>query len=69
MLNNRRVRDIDLSSIVSVGSGAAHLPPKVSKAFASILKNVDKVLEGTQLHKPSLSPANTPVQVTACQNV
>ena len=57
-MNNRRVRDIDLSSIVSVGSGAAHLPPKVSRAFASILKNVNQVLEGTVLPQPFHAPAD-----------
>lgn len=47
LLNHKRIREVDLSSLLSIGSGAAHLPPKVSKAFTALLKNVDSVLEGT----------------------
>nr|VWO94822.1 Acyl-CoA ligase AFT1-1 (EC (AF-toxin biosynthesis protein 1-1) [Ganoderma boninense] len=46
LVNHRRVREVDLSSLAFCGSGAAHLPPKLSNAWKALLKNVEVVAEG-----------------------
>lgn len=52
LVNHRRIRETDLSSVVLTGSGAAHLPPKLAKTFQSMLKNAENVGEGETL-RPS----------------
>lgn len=52
LVNHRRIRETDLSSVVLTGSGAAHLPPKLAKTFKSMLKNAENVGEGESL-RPS----------------
>ena len=46
IVNHRRFKQVDFSSVVLAGSGAAHLPPKLSRTFASVAKNIDAVSEG-----------------------
>ncbi len=48
LVNHRRVREVDLSSLVVSESGAAHLPPKLARAWKSLLKNVEAVSEGEE---------------------
>ncbi|PIL22580.1 transporter [Ganoderma sinense ZZ0214-1] len=55
LVNHRRVREVDLSSLVICGSGAAHLPPKLGKAWAALLKNVDAVAEGYGMSECTIS--------------
>ncbi|KAL7279902.1 hypothetical protein ACG7TL_006311 [Trametes sanguinea] len=45
LVNHPRIRQVDLSSLVLTGSGAAHLPPKLAQAFKQLLKNVEAVGE------------------------
>lgn len=45
IVNHKRTKEVDLSSVVMTGSGAAHLPPKIAIAFKTLLKNV-QVAEG-----------------------
>ena len=46
LVNHRRIREVDLSSLIFTGSGAAHLPPKLARIWKSYLKNVEAVAEG-----------------------
>ena len=52
LVNHRRVREVDLTSLINTGSGAAHLPPKLAKTWKGLLKNVDSISEGVYI--PSL---------------
>ncbi|KAI1789578.1 acetyl-CoA synthetase-like protein [Ganoderma leucocontextum] len=55
LVNHRRVREVDLSSLVASGSGAAHLPPKLARAWQALLKNVDAVAEGYGMSECTVS--------------
>ncbi len=48
-VNHKRVKEVDLSSLVSTGSGAAHLPQKLAKTYQGLFKNVEVVAEGVSL--------------------
>ncbi|KAH9933123.1 acetyl-CoA synthetase-like protein [Epithele typhae] len=55
LVNHRRIREVDLSSLVSMGSGASHLPPKVANAFTRLAKNVGRVNEGFGMSECTVS--------------
>ena len=71
-VNHRRVKEVDLSSLVSTGSGAAHLPQKLAKVYSGLFKNVEAVAEGefnynlTQCRH--LAHTDLTPQVTECRN-
>ncbi|KAI0766413.1 acetyl-CoA synthetase-like protein [Trametes elegans] len=59
LVNHKRIRDVDLSSIVVAGSGAAHLPPKLAGAFQRLLKNAAPVGEGYGMSELTISATRT----------
>ena len=54
LVNHRRIREVDLSSLIFTGSGAAHLPPKLARMWKSYLKNVEAVAEGIYPPRPTV---------------
>ncbi len=46
LVNHKLIDKTDLSSLVSVHSGAAYLPPALSEKLKTFVKNVPHVLEG-----------------------
>ncbi|EIW59202.1 acetyl-CoA synthetase-like protein [Trametes versicolor FP-101664 SS1] len=59
LVNHRRIRETDLSSVVLTGSGAAHLPPKLARTFHSMLKNAENVGEGYGMSEMTISGTRT----------
>ncbi|OSD07162.1 acetyl-CoA synthetase-like protein [Trametes coccinea BRFM310] len=59
LVNHPRIRQVDLSSLVLTGSGAAHLPPKLAQAFKQLLKNVESVGEGYGMSEMTISGTRT----------
>ncbi|KAI9058427.1 acetyl-CoA synthetase-like protein [Trametes sanguinea] len=59
LVNHPRIRQVDLSSLVLTGSGAAHLPPKLAQAFKQLLKNVEAVGEGYGMSEMTISGTRT----------
>ncbi|KAI8986104.1 acetyl-CoA synthetase-like protein [Trametes punicea] len=59
LVNHPRIRQVDLSSLVVAGSGAAHLPPKLGQAFKQLLKNVESVGEGYGMSEVTVSATRT----------
>ncbi|TFK91928.1 acetyl-CoA synthetase-like protein [Polyporus arcularius HHB13444] len=59
-VNHKRVKEVDLSSLVSTGSGAAHLPQKLAKTFKSLFKNVEVVAEGYGMSECTISATRAP---------
>ncbi|EJF63384.1 acetyl-CoA synthetase-like protein [Dichomitus squalens LYAD-421 SS1] len=55
LVNHRRIREVDLSSLVVTGSGAAHLPPKLASLWKSYLKNVEAISEGFGMSECTIS--------------
>ncbi|KAI0720518.1 acetyl-CoA synthetase-like protein [Cerioporus squamosus] len=55
LVNHRRVKEVDLSSLVATGSGAAHLPQKLAKVYKSLVKNVEAVAEGYGMSECTIS--------------
>ncbi|KAI0086557.1 amp dependent CoA ligase [Irpex rosettiformis] len=52
---------IDWSSVLQVGSGAAHLPPELSQSFMRYLKNAPLMSEGYGMSEQTLSAARRPL--------
>lgn len=46
MVNHPLFTKVDLSSLVSVSSGAAYLPPELTKKFMRVIKNASTMTEG-----------------------
>lgn len=46
MVNHPLFTKIDLTTLVSVSSGAAYLPPELTKKFMRIVKNASTMVEG-----------------------
>ncbi|KAI0632176.1 acetyl-CoA synthetase-like protein [Trametes polyzona] len=59
LVNHRRIRQTDLSSLIVAGSGAAHLPPKLARTFQGMLKNADRVGEGYGMSEVTISATRT----------
>ncbi|RPD62445.1 acetyl-CoA synthetase-like protein [Lentinus tigrinus ALCF2SS1-7] len=54
-VNHKRIKEVDLSSLVTTGSGAAHLPQKLAKAYSSLFKHVESVTEGYGMSECTIS--------------
>ncbi|KAI0372226.1 acetyl-CoA synthetase-like protein [Pilatotrama ljubarskyi] len=59
LVNHRKAKETDLSSIVLTGSGAAHMPPKLALTFKSMLKNAQSVGEGYGMSEVTISATRT----------
>ncbi|KAI0647999.1 acetyl-CoA synthetase-like protein [Trametes meyenii] len=59
LVNHKRIREVDLSSLVLTGSGAAHLPPKLAKTFRNMLQNAASVGEGYGMSEVTISATRT----------
>ncbi|THG94995.1 hypothetical protein EW026_g6575 [Hermanssonia centrifuga] len=55
LVNHKLIDKTDLSSLVSVHSGAAYLPPALSEKLKTFVKNVPHVLEGYGMSEQTLS--------------
>lgn len=61
MVNSPLFDKTDLSTLVHVSSGAAYLPPELSKKFMRVVKNASTMLEGYGMSEQTLSVARRPV--------
>ncbi|KAH9932768.1 uncharacterized protein BXZ73DRAFT_101306 [Epithele typhae] len=54
LLNHPRVKTADLSSVISLGSGASYLPPRLARVFTGLANNA-KLVEGYGMSETTLS--------------
>ncbi|KAH9854754.1 acetyl-CoA synthetase-like protein [Lenzites betulinus] len=59
LVNHKRAKDTDFSSVVFTGSGAAHMPPKLARTYKSLLQNVEHVGEGYGMSEMTISGTRT----------
>ncbi|KAI0754925.1 acetyl-CoA synthetase-like protein [Daedaleopsis nitida] len=55
LVNHRRAKEVDLSSVIVTGSGAAHLPQSIARAWSRMAKNVEQVSEGYGMSECTIS--------------
>lgn len=61
MVNNPLFTKLDLSTLVSVSSGAAYLPPELNKKFMAVVKSVSTMMEGYGMSEQTLSAIRKPI--------
>ncbi|KAI0766416.1 acetyl-CoA synthetase-like protein [Trametes elegans] len=60
LVNHKRIREVDVSSVVGVGCGAAYLPPKVAKALRELFTNIAPISEGYGMSELTVGVSRIP---------
>ncbi|OBZ68897.1 putative 4-coumarate--CoA ligase 1 [Grifola frondosa] len=60
IVNHKRIRKVDFSSVTTIGSGAAYLPPQLAAALQSLVPSNPRIGEGYGMSELTISAMRTP---------
>ncbi|KAK7064934.1 hypothetical protein R3P38DRAFT_61554 [Favolaschia claudopus] len=61
LVNHPDIKSTDLSSVLSVNSGAAYLPPELASRMGALLKKTSEVVQGYGLSEATISALTRPL--------